>query len=255
MLYGPGHVVVHGNPPFRELFGAGCLGLPAAEALLDLPRAAFELMDLVYREGRPLARWITLRGAPWRLTVVPRRMSGPATSTGSPSTSSRASATDREPEARLAGARPARWTALLGPLRPLPGPPRRISSLLSVRRTDPPHADPPACATDESVPRTQVAGDRQRHFGSPAERAMDVLPEPAEERDVRAIADRLAGRIGARRDLQPDDRQEPAEPGDRDVRAPGRARFGTPVARSARPPDRRPPGSGPDRSAPAGARS
>ncbi len=78
MLYGPGHVVVHGNPPFRELFGPGCLGLPAVEALLDLPRAAFELMDVVYREGRPFARWISLRGIPWRLTVVPRRMSRPA---------------------------------------------------------------------------------------------------------------------------------------------------------------------------------
>ena len=76
MLYGPGHVVVHGNPPFRELFGECCVGLPAAEALLDLPRAAFELMDLVYREGRALARWITLRGAPWRLTIVPRRVIG-----------------------------------------------------------------------------------------------------------------------------------------------------------------------------------
>ena len=76
MLYGPGHVVVYGNPPFQALFGAGSLGLPAAEALLDLPRAAFELMDLVYREGRALARWITLRGAPWRLTIVPRRVIG-----------------------------------------------------------------------------------------------------------------------------------------------------------------------------------
>jgi hypothetical protein len=73
MLYGTGHIVVYGNPPFRALFGAGIVGLPAAEALLDLPRAAFELMDLVYREGRPLARRITLRGAPWRLTIVPRR--------------------------------------------------------------------------------------------------------------------------------------------------------------------------------------
>ena len=76
MLYGPGHVVVHGNPPFRELFGAGWLGLPAAEALLDLPRDAFDLMDLVYREGRPFACWITLRGAPWRLTVAERRDPG-----------------------------------------------------------------------------------------------------------------------------------------------------------------------------------
>jgi len=73
MLYGPGHLVVYGNPPFRALFGAGCIGLPAVEALLDLPRAAFELMDLVYREGRPLARWITVRGATWRLTIADRR--------------------------------------------------------------------------------------------------------------------------------------------------------------------------------------
>lgn len=73
LLYGRGHVVVHGNPPFRELFGAGIVGLPAAEALLDLPRTAFALMDLVYREGRPLAGRITLRGSPWRLTIAPRR--------------------------------------------------------------------------------------------------------------------------------------------------------------------------------------
>jgi hypothetical protein len=73
MLYGPGHLVVYGNPPFRALFGAGCIGLPAAEALLDLPRAAFELMDLVYREGWPLARWITVRGATWRFTIADRR--------------------------------------------------------------------------------------------------------------------------------------------------------------------------------------
>ena len=72
LLHGPGHVVVHGNAPFRELFGDGPLGLPAAEALLDLPRAAFELMDLVFREGRPRARWISMRGDAWRLTVAER---------------------------------------------------------------------------------------------------------------------------------------------------------------------------------------
>jgi len=73
LLHGAGHLVVYGNPPFRALFGLGCFGLPAAEALLDLPRAAFELMDLVYREGRPLARWITVRDATWRLTIADRR--------------------------------------------------------------------------------------------------------------------------------------------------------------------------------------
>jgi hypothetical protein len=76
LLHGPGHVVVHGNAPFHELFGDGLLGLPAAEALLDLPRPAFELMDLVFREGRPRARWISMRGDAWRLTVAERRDPG-----------------------------------------------------------------------------------------------------------------------------------------------------------------------------------
>jgi hypothetical protein len=73
LLHGPAHLIVYGNEPFLAEFGTGSLGLPAAEALLDLPRAAFELMDLVYRQGRPLARWITVRGTGRRLTVAERR--------------------------------------------------------------------------------------------------------------------------------------------------------------------------------------
>lgn len=72
LLYGPGHVIVHGNPPFLAEFGRESVGLPAVEALLDLPTAAFHLMDLVYRQGRPLATRVTVRGAPRRLTVVPK---------------------------------------------------------------------------------------------------------------------------------------------------------------------------------------
>jgi hypothetical protein len=73
LLYGPGHVVVHGNPPFLARFGRGCLGLPAAEALVALPGAAFELMDLVYREARPLACRLIIDGEPVRVTAVPKR--------------------------------------------------------------------------------------------------------------------------------------------------------------------------------------
>ncbi len=73
LLYGPAHVVVHGNPPFVAEFGDAAVGLPAAEALLDLPRAAFQLMDRVFDEGRPLALWITVRGARRRLTVIEKR--------------------------------------------------------------------------------------------------------------------------------------------------------------------------------------
>jgi hypothetical protein len=70
---GPGHVVVHGNPAFLESFGPAAVGLPAREVLLDLPAGAFELMDDVLNEGRPLAGWLTLAGGDWRLTVAPRR--------------------------------------------------------------------------------------------------------------------------------------------------------------------------------------
>jgi hypothetical protein len=73
LFYGPGHLIVHGNPPFIAEFGRESLGLPAAEALLDLPSAAFAFLDLVFREGRPLACEVTIRGARRRLTAVARR--------------------------------------------------------------------------------------------------------------------------------------------------------------------------------------
>jgi hypothetical protein len=73
MLYGAGHVVVYGNPPFIALFGAGCIGLPAAEALIDLPHAAFAVMDVAYREGRLLACRVPMLGGAWRMTVAERR--------------------------------------------------------------------------------------------------------------------------------------------------------------------------------------
>ncbi len=74
MLYGTGHIVVYGNPPFQALFGARASSACRPRRRSSTCRAtAFELMDLVYREGRPLARWITMRGARWRLTVAERR--------------------------------------------------------------------------------------------------------------------------------------------------------------------------------------
>jgi hypothetical protein len=41
--------------------------------MLDLPPAAFGLLDAVLAEGRPLACWIEWADGPWRLTAVPRR--------------------------------------------------------------------------------------------------------------------------------------------------------------------------------------
>lgn len=73
ILYGPGHMIVHGNPAFMRAFGSDCLGQPAREALLDMPAEAFDLMDLVLSRGRPLARRVRVHGREWRLVVVPRR--------------------------------------------------------------------------------------------------------------------------------------------------------------------------------------
>ena len=70
--FGPGHVVVHGNPAFHTKFGASTIGLPAREILVDLPTVAFDVMDQVFAKGRPLAIWLPDTDGAWRLTVAPR---------------------------------------------------------------------------------------------------------------------------------------------------------------------------------------
>jgi hypothetical protein len=69
---GPGHIVVHGNPAFVDSFGTEVIGQPVRESLVDLPSAAFELMDAVLEAGRPLATWLHAPDEDWRLTVAPR---------------------------------------------------------------------------------------------------------------------------------------------------------------------------------------
>jgi hypothetical protein len=46
--------------------------MPARESLVDLPPAAFTLLDLVLARGKPLAKWIRFAGEDWRMTVAPR---------------------------------------------------------------------------------------------------------------------------------------------------------------------------------------
>lgn len=72
MCRGQGHLIVYGNPAFLAAFGAQAVGMPARESLMSLPPSAFALLDLVLARGKPLARWIKLDGADWRLTVAPR---------------------------------------------------------------------------------------------------------------------------------------------------------------------------------------
>jgi hypothetical protein len=67
------HIVIYANPAFIEAFGAPAIGLPAREGILGLDGPAFDLLDAVYRSGRPLGRWIERDGTTWRMTGIPRR--------------------------------------------------------------------------------------------------------------------------------------------------------------------------------------
>ena len=73
LLHGPGQNIIHGNAAFIAEFGAGKVGLPAREALVDVPVTVFEVADRVLAEGRPLACWLEVAGERRRLTVAPRR--------------------------------------------------------------------------------------------------------------------------------------------------------------------------------------
>jgi len=71
MCHGAGHILVYGNPALKARFGESCVGMPAREGLLDLPRNAFTLLDAVLVRAKPLARWIQFDGGDWRMTAAP----------------------------------------------------------------------------------------------------------------------------------------------------------------------------------------
>ena len=72
MCTGAGHVVVYGNQSFVAAYGRESVGLPAREAMLDVPAEGFAVLDAVHRTGRPRARWIRRERVDWRLTATPR---------------------------------------------------------------------------------------------------------------------------------------------------------------------------------------
>lgn len=72
-FFGRAHLVMHGNAEFKAAYGAACLGQPARETMLDLPRPGFELMDRVLEGGRALATRVRMPGGDRRLVVAPRR--------------------------------------------------------------------------------------------------------------------------------------------------------------------------------------
>ena len=60
--FGPAHVIMHGNPAFLAAYGQASVGMPAREAMTELPRAAFELMDRCPGPAlRPLASHLLVR--------------------------------------------------------------------------------------------------------------------------------------------------------------------------------------------------
>ena len=73
IVHGPGRRIVHANEAFRAELGRGVLGMPAAEAIVDFPPEAFDVLDLAYREGRAVACRVTVRGSARRLIVAPTR--------------------------------------------------------------------------------------------------------------------------------------------------------------------------------------
>jgi hypothetical protein len=72
MCLGRGHLLVYGNRAFLLAFGSRAVGLPAREALVDLPHEAFELLDAVLDRRRALACWLDMGGERWRMTAAPR---------------------------------------------------------------------------------------------------------------------------------------------------------------------------------------
>ncbi len=72
LLYGPAHKIVHANAAFVVEFGSVPIGVPAVEALLDLPPLVLEVVERAIAERRALACWVDVRGTRRRLTVAPR---------------------------------------------------------------------------------------------------------------------------------------------------------------------------------------
>ena len=68
---------------------------------------------------------------------------------------------------------------------------------------DPESPSFPRRARDLRVPCPQVALDRERHFGPPPQRWMETGPEPLEQGQLSAIADRIARGVGADAQVEP----------------------------------------------------
>ena len=64
------------------------------------------------------------------------------------------------------------------------------------------HADTPLLAATDRIPRSTIAGDRQRHLGLPTKRRMQPLSEALEEAPLPGVAKSIAAWIGLERKRQ-----------------------------------------------------
>ena len=74
--------------------------------------------------------------------------------------------------------------------------------------------DPPGYGPDpanDGIPRSEVPGNRKRHFGPPWESWMQSHAEPLKQRELGPIPNGIPGRITAQRELEPDNLTERAD--------------------------------------------
>ena len=50
------------------------------------------------------------------------------------------------------------------------------------------HADRPAGTSDHRIPRPQIARDRERHLGSPAQGRVELAPEPPQQPELASVS-------------------------------------------------------------------
>ena len=74
-----------------------------------------------------------------------------------------------------------------------------------------PDADRPAVLRNHGVPCADVARNGQGHLGPPSDGRGEATPEPAEERDVAGVPDRVPARVVADREVQADDHPHPCQ--------------------------------------------
>lgn len=92
-------------------------------------------------------------------------------------------------------------------------------------------ADPPRRATDHRIPRSQIAGNRERDLRAPAKRRMKSRPQSFKQPGLSSVTDRIASRVGPKPQVQRDGCRDRCK--GPDIHGPGQAAL-DPTFRRAR---------------------